>query len=50
MVKDDIGRYPLVYRDKYERVPKIYTPGEGCVLRGAVTEEMKEFVKQLDRK
>ena len=49
-MKDDIGRYPLVYRDKYERVPKIYTPGEGCVRRGTVTEEMKEFVKQLDRK
>ncbi|EEP81827.1 conserved hypothetical protein [Uncinocarpus reesii 1704] len=48
---DDIGLYPHIYRDKYERVPKIrLLEGEHrCVQRGMVTEEMREFVKALPR-
>ena len=46
---DDIGTYPLVYRDKYERMPKMREPEPRCVRRDAVTEEMRLFVEQLHR-
>lgn len=46
---DNIATYPLVYRDKYERVPKIREPGPGCVRRGYVTDDMREFAERMVR-
>jgi hypothetical protein len=45
-INDDISTFPNIYRDKYERKPKIRRSEESRVRREVVTAEIRQLVQE----